>query len=166
MNEPVDSRRNDLAKIHIAKKDLGLDDDTYRTIVREIGKASTGSAADLTPGGRARVLAHFKSKGWKVRGSRMRNVARQKRITPANDILATDAQIGMIRSIWIQMADAGAVHERSESALRAWVRSASRPYHESRAGWSAPEFLPDLVAQKLIEHLKAWARRCGVKLYE
>lgn len=153
------ARKNDLAKIHIAKKDLGLDDDTYRTIVREIGKSQTGSAADLTPGGRARVLQHFKSKGWKVRGSR-----KQKRVTPGGEILATDAQVARIKLMWLKMADAGAVHERSESALRAWVKATTRRHHGQGTGYSAPEFLPDWAAQKLIEHLKAWAKRCKVSL--
>ena len=45
MNTAEDTRRKDLAKIHIAKKDLVLDDETYRTIVRTIGKAESGSAA-------------------------------------------------------------------------------------------------------------------------
>src|SRR4030067_225292 len=98
MKAQTDSRKNDLAKIHIAKKDLGLDDETYRTIVRNIGKAESGSAADLTPGGRGRVIQHFKSNGWKVRGNHMYGPAPQKRITPSNEILATEAQLRMIRS--------------------------------------------------------------------
>ncbi|MEW6330186.1 MAG: regulatory protein GemA [Pseudomonadota bacterium] len=162
MNTAEDTRRKELAKIHIAKKDLVLDDETYRTIVRTIGKAESGSAADLSPLGRARVLQHFRTKGWQ---SRKRD-RQPKRATPAGDVLASEGQVGKIRSFWIQMAEAGAVKERSEQALRAWVKSASRRHHEQHAGWSAPEFLPDWVAQKLIENLKAWARRCNIKLNE
>lgn len=166
MNPSVDTRKNDLAKIHIARKDLGLDEDTYRYVIRTVGKAESGSAADLDEAGRARVLRHFKSKGWKVRTSRMANDVRRKRATPDGEVLATDNQVRMIRSLWIQMADAGAVNNRSEQGLRAWVRSVTRRHHPQRAGWSAPEFLPDWVAQKVIEHLKAWAKRCGVNLSE
>ena len=162
MNTAEDTRRKDLAKIHIAKKDLVLDDETYRTIVRTIGKADSGSAADLSPLGRARVLRHFRLKGWNSR----KNDRQPKRITPAGEILASDGQVRIIRSYWIQMADAGAVKERSEQGLRAWVRSATRRHHDQLAGWSAPEFLPSWVAQKVIENLKAWARRCNIKLNE
>lgn len=163
MNTAEDTRRKDLAKIHIAKKDLVLDDETYRTIVREIGKAESGSAAHLSPLGRARVLAHFRRKGWKSRQAENKT---RPRATPTGDVLASDGQVRIIRSFWIQMADAGAVNERSEQALRAWVKSASRRHHEQHAGWSAPEFLPAWVAQKVIENLKAWSRRCNIELNE
>lgn len=160
-----DARRNDLAKIHIAKKDLALDDDIYRTIVRTIGKAESGSSADLAPPGRARVLQHLKSMGWKPRRAKPENGS-AKRATTTGEILASDNRVRMIRSIWIQMADAGVIANREESSLRAWVRSTTRRYHPQRAGYSAPEFLPDWVAARVIEHIKSWARRCKIELHE
>lgn len=166
MNPSTDTRKNDLAKIHIAKKDLGLDDDTYREVIRAIGKADSGSSRDLDEAGRARVLKHFKSKGWKVRRSRMDNDVRRKRATPHGEELASDNQVRMIRSLWIQMAEAGAVQNRTEQGLRAWTQSVTRKYHPKKAGYSAPEFLPQEVAQRVIEHLKAWARRCNIELDE
>lgn len=54
--------RADLAKIHIAKKELALDDLVYRDILREHGGAA--SASDLDAAGLARVLAHFRRLGW------------------------------------------------------------------------------------------------------
>ncbi|MBI3545971.1 MAG: regulatory protein GemA [Gammaproteobacteria bacterium] len=163
MKPAHDNRRNDLAKIHIAKKDLSLDDETYRTIVRSVGGAESGSSADLSPLGRARVLAHFRRVGW---NGRHQDKQTKKRITAAGDILASDPQVRMIRSLWIQMADGGAVKNRDEQGLRAWVRSATRRYHNAGVGYSAPEFLPGNVAQKVIEHLKSWARRCKIELIE
>lgn len=60
-----DTRRADLAKIHIAKKDLALDDARYRALLtRETGR---GSAADLDAGERARVIAAFVKLGWQPR---------------------------------------------------------------------------------------------------
>ncbi|PUA46959.1 regulatory protein GemA [Pseudomonas protegens] len=58
------SRRNlDLSKIHIAKKDLGLDDETYRALlVRVVG---VRSAKDLSPRQAGKVLAEFERLGWK-----------------------------------------------------------------------------------------------------
>ena len=44
----------DLAKIHIAKKELGLTDDAYRDLLR--GQFKVDSAALLTPGKVARLL--------------------------------------------------------------------------------------------------------------
>ena len=69
----------ELAKIHIAKKELGLGDDTYRALLRRIidlnpkhltalgkTKAVEGviSAKYLTALGRAAVLAHLKASGF------------------------------------------------------------------------------------------------------
>jgi phage gp16-like protein len=55
-------RSADLAKIHIAKKQLGLDDDTYREMLKGItGKTSAG---DLSACERADVLNHLKMTGF------------------------------------------------------------------------------------------------------
>ncbi len=61
VNVAVD-RRRDLAKIHIAKKQLGLDETAYREMLS--GIAGVESAADLDCPGRRRVIAHLKSCGF------------------------------------------------------------------------------------------------------
>ncbi|BBO74700.1 hypothetical protein DSCW_21170 [Desulfosarcina widdelii] len=57
-------RQRDLAKIHIAKKQLGLDDDTYRAMLFQV--AGVSSPAKLTALGRARVLEHLHRSGFKA----------------------------------------------------------------------------------------------------
>jgi len=55
--------RANLAKIHIAKKDLGLDDDIYRDILYvQFKKRSSRDLSDLQC---TRLLQHFESLGWK-----------------------------------------------------------------------------------------------------
>lgn len=57
-------RKNELAKIHLAKKQLALDDDEYRALLLCVtGKQS---AADLDWQGRNKLLIHFKKIGFKV----------------------------------------------------------------------------------------------------
>lgn len=56
-----DLRKNELAQIHIAKAQLGLDETTYRTMLREVG--GVDSAADLDGPGRRRIIAHLKARG-------------------------------------------------------------------------------------------------------
>lgn len=163
MNTAPDNRHADLAKIHIAKKDLSLDDETYRHVIREVGGAASGSSADLTSLGRARVLQHFRSKGW---NARRRAAASPRRTADDGAVLANSGQIGKIRSFWIQMADAGTVKDRTEQALRRWIRSTTRRYHPQKAGYSALEFLPARAAQHVIEQLKGWAKRCDIELHE
>ena len=59
-----DTRLADLAKIHMAKKALGMDDDDYRAMLFAVARVE--SAADLDFEGRAAVLRHLASKGWKA----------------------------------------------------------------------------------------------------
>lgn len=55
-------RRSQLAQIHIAKAQLGLDEDTYRAVLKDV--AGVDSASDLSAKGRRDVLKRFESKGW------------------------------------------------------------------------------------------------------
>ncbi len=56
------TRNLQLSKIHIAKKDLGLDDETYRALLDRV--AGVRSAKDLTPRQTGAVLAEFVRLGW------------------------------------------------------------------------------------------------------
>ena len=58
-----DDRRRELAQIHIAKKDLDLDEMTYRLMLQTIARVDY--AADLNAEGRRQVLAHLKARGFK-----------------------------------------------------------------------------------------------------
>lgn len=56
-----DTRRSLLAKVHIAKKDLGLDDEAYLAILARFGVESSGA---LDVKGLEKLLAHFEKLGW------------------------------------------------------------------------------------------------------
>jgi len=57
-----DHRRAELAKIHIAKVQLGMDDGAYRDMLWTLGRVR--SSADLDYAGRQRVLEHMKKCGF------------------------------------------------------------------------------------------------------
>lgn len=61
----MNQRNGQLSKIHIAKKDLCLDDDTYRALLKRV--AGVSSAKDLAPRQLSAVLAEFQRLGWKAR---------------------------------------------------------------------------------------------------
>jgi len=61
--QPAQPRNNGLAQIHIAKAQLGMDDDTYRSMLWAVARVR--SAKDLDHAGRAKVLAHLKRSGFK-----------------------------------------------------------------------------------------------------
>ena len=58
-----DARNSELAQIHIAKKDLGLEEDTYRAMLFTIARVR--SSSELDHAGRAKVLDHLKKCGFK-----------------------------------------------------------------------------------------------------
>src|SRR3546814_4309379 len=53
-----------IAKVQIGRKELRLDDDDYRAILRRLASGKT-SAKDCSEAELARVLDEFKAKGWK-----------------------------------------------------------------------------------------------------
>lgn len=60
-----DPRRADLAKIHLARKQLGMDEETYRALLARA--AGVDSAAKATAAGRGRILDEFRRLGWRPR---------------------------------------------------------------------------------------------------
>ena len=62
------ARQNMLAKIHLAKKDLGLSDADYRQVLSV--QFGADSAAKLEDRELHQLLDHFKSKGWSANRAR------------------------------------------------------------------------------------------------
>lgn len=85
------SRQALLAKIHIAKKDLSLDDDTYRAI---LGRFGVSSSRDLTIAQMDLVLREFIGKGWQPKqtksGRRPRPVASREALMGKIEALLAD----------------------------------------------------------------------------
>jgi len=69
---PAEWRRVKIAQIHVAKKQLGMDDDSYRDLLARI--AGTRSAIHLDPAGMRAVLAEFERLGFapSYRGAKRR----------------------------------------------------------------------------------------------
>lgn len=78
-----DHRHADLAKIHMAKKALGMSQDDYETML--LAQAGVDSASMLDHTGRLKVLAHLQRLGWKPKASSVNR--RPKRPTPAADMM-------------------------------------------------------------------------------
>lgn len=136
-------RAGDLAKIHLAKKALGLTDDDYRALLARVGKVQT--AADLDIAGRARVLREFERLGWRAQPT-----------GKPKPKLCREPQAKKIRALWLALAAAGVVRNPDESALLAYVR---RQEKVDRLEW-----LSVRAASAVIEALKKWCRRTGVEI--
>jgi len=137
-----------LAKVHIAKKDLGLDDDTYRDVLERITGQRT--AAGLGDAQLIRVLKEFETKGFKpkvVAGSAPASAPKSGR-RPADHPVARKA-----RAMWISLHQLGVVQDPSESALEAFAKRQLKV--------DALQWADQRQGFRLIEALKAWAEREG-----
>lgn len=76
-------RKADLAKIHLAKKQLCMTEEDYRAMLQ--GQSGVNSASELDDQGRQKVLAHLRRAGFLAKpGS---TAQRPQRPTPAADKL-------------------------------------------------------------------------------
>lgn len=93
-----EQRRSLLAKVHIAKKDLGLDDDVYRDLLqREFGKRS---AKSLTIVQLENLVDYFRSLGWQPRSAKKSQIrALQIRVRQTADAGGIDKKrlAGLVR---------------------------------------------------------------------
>ena len=124
--------------IHVARRELAMDDDTYRGILQRVGNAR--SAKDLSVSNLQRVLEHMKACGFKVRPNR-------KQSRP----LADDPESKKIRAMWLFMHELGIVRDPSERALAAYVK---RIAHVDALQWTNGD-----QTLAVIESLKAWVMR-------
>ncbi|MBN8479499.1 MAG: regulatory protein GemA [Burkholderiales bacterium] len=136
-------RSNELAKIHIAKAQLGLDDDTYRAMLWTVARVR--SAKDLDAGGREAVLLHLRGCGWKDTAPAGGTPYRKG--TPA----------ALIRWLWTQLHRAGGVDDASDRALRRYI--AAHAPGRTGADEVAPQHLDRADTSAIIEQLKGWLAR-------
>ncbi len=138
---PSNPNRARLIKlIHVARRDLQMDDDTYRLMLAGMkGLDGATSTADLSVPNLYRVLEQLKAKGFKVRPS--------KKQRP----LAADDQSKKIRALWLALHEQGEVRDPSEEALAKFVMKMT--------GVQALQWLSGDQASQVIENLKKWQRR-------
>lgn len=86
-NTAARRRKQQLAKIHIGANQLGLDRDTYESMLWTIARVR--SARDLDEAGRDRVLQHLRARGFRERNSgRPHNARRSPQIRKIEALLA------------------------------------------------------------------------------
>jgi phage gp16-like protein len=136
-------RRSMEGKVHVAKKEMGLDEDTYRGMMMNVtGKASLTQLSDAEV---EKLIEDFKTKGWqaKPKSGAAGGVAKR-----ADHPVARKA-----RALWISLYQLGAIENHSEQALEAF---AARQLKCDRLQWTRQDH-----ADGLIEALVAIARRNG-----
>ena len=134
---PHPHRRAMTAKLHLARKELGLSEVDYRAVLERVtGKTS---AADLNDRHLEAALDEFKRQGWQQKKGASR---------PADHPSARKA-----RALWISLHQLGVVRNPSEKALEAF---ACKQMHCEQLQWA-----DQAKTYKLIEALKAMATCAG-----
>ena len=161
-----------LAKIHIAKKELGMDDDAYRAMLKRVtGKSSS---AGMSPRQKSAVLAEFKRLGWNPINSAIRRASEKRagvagRNTPigGGSGEAGEARDGgynkwrppsnnpHIRKVWAL----GKELDNRGYWVLPW-KEALRKFVKKKTGIDDPDWLDTKQASQVIEALKAIVARC------
>lgn len=125
--------------IQVARKALGLDEDSYRAILRDYGGAESATALDDR--GFAMVMDRFRHLGFVS--------DKRKAAYSPNDRqgMASAAQIALIRELWGKLSRDG-----TDAALDKWI---------GRFGVSALRFVDAERARRIVGALKAWEARKG-----
>lgn len=129
--------------IHVARRDLSMDDDAYRAIVAD-KSGGKSSAADCSVAELEKILAHLKAAGFKVRKPKAVKPVEQRR-------LDTSVEASKVRALWLLLHELGAVRNPSEAALAGYVRR--------MAGIDDLRWADGKAILTLIESLKKWAMR-------
>ena len=128
-----------IAAMHVAKKQLGLDDETYRAALAQVtGKSSSAAMSEAE---RQKVLEHFRASGFKGAATGPRRPL-EGRFAPK------------LQALWIAGWNLGLVRDRDDRALLAFVKR--------QTGLDHVRFLRHgQDAAKAIEGLKGWLERAG-----
>lgn len=127
-----------LAKIHIAKTQLNLDDEQYRDIVRRV--TGKDSAAQCRYSQLVDLINEFKNLGWKTPKKKA------FRRTPSDCIKK-------IYALWGELQALEAVQSTDKTALDAFVKKYT--------GIDSVQWLLPDQQRKIIEILKQWIKRIG-----
>jgi phage gp16-like protein len=132
-------RRAMIAKIHLAKKQLALAEESYRAILERI--TGLDSAGKMRVDQLDAVLREFARLGWRAKPATKRSA---------------QPQIRMIHGVWADICKLQG--HGDEAGLRAFVRRQTRTA-EHPDGVDSPNFLTATLANRVLEGLKAWRAR-------
>lgn len=135
-------RSGQIAKIHIAKAQLGLDDEEYRALLGRV--AGVSSAKDLNPRQMGAVLAAFEALGWQPQAPKKQGRKRPK--------VAESRQL-LLGKIEAQLAAAGLTWAYADGI-------AKRQSKVERVEWCDASQLQGIIAA-LRKHGKRHGRKDG-----
>lgn len=147
--------RNGLIRlIHVAQRQLGLDDETYRAVLKEATghtSCSLMSVPELET-----ALERLKKGGFKVK---KKKPPANRQYSPESKTKIIKDQVDKLRAVWIDMHKTGIIDNGSEAALDQFVEKQTKIKNGGigvkRAAWINNSKLAGLC----IESLKQWRTR-------
>lgn len=133
--------------LHVAKTQLMMSDVEYRAQLATVSNGKTSSKALSVPE-LEEALRGMKARGFVV-------TINCKQSKPDLPIYDDNGQAKMIRGLWLELHQIGAVRDPSERALANFVKRMTGVAH--------PRFLSTDHASVVIEQLKKWLQRVGDK---
>lgn len=125
--------------INIAKNELQMSEDDYRALVKRI--TSHDSLKSCTYDDLQNVIKELEKKGFKIKPKAKINYSKTHGSKIHNKAL----------SLWIQLAETGALRDRSDSAFNSYCKRFTKADH-----W---RFMGNDEAATVIESLKDWIKR-------
>ena len=147
--------------IHVAKRELALDDDTYRAMLQ--GAVNKTSCKAMSLSELMIVLQLFKDKGFKVVRRSMPSMAPRHTVHPEHKTGRMTARPNLagiqskIRAVWATMAEQGIVHNNTDKALDAYINRMLKQRANNAA--TSLRWLNDQQAVQVLEALKKWQQR-------
>jgi phage gp16-like protein len=138
--EAATQRAREIQLIHVARRELKLDEDAYRDLMETV--TGRRSSKDLNDRQRHRFIEHLKKIGFTP-----------KRAAPQDD---HDSRQTKARALWHALALAGQIGHDTDDTFNAYVKRQVGADH-----W---RFLNDHQRTTVIESLKRWARRCDIEV--
>lgn len=154
---PAEMRKSLLAKIHVAKKQLGLTDGEYRAMLD--GNFGVDSAAHLDEQGLLRLIYEMRAYGFAPKRGHARRGESRKRTVPAT-LAQDDAGLGreaLMGKIEAQLAEKG----RVEGTEMPWGYAVSILKRQSGGVTRCFEHATPEQLRGVIAALARDARRCG-----
>ena len=133
-NKPI------IAKIHIAKNQLRMEDSSYRALLTRV--TGKDSCSDMNFNELEKVMREFERLGF---------APTKKRAGKTKQ--ADSAQASKIRALWLNLYHLGEIRDPSEEALAAYVQRMGKI--------SALQWLTDRAANTVIKGLRGWLERTG-----
>ena len=150
----MNDRKSLIKLIHVAKRDLKMDNDNYALLLMSAAESKPGrmdgkkTTKEMNVDELERVMKALRAKGFKVRHTTPHDKGGKGGVSRPLD---TSPKASKIRAQWLELHELGFIKNPDETALAQWVKA--------QTGLDALQFCNDEQLSCMIERLKNWKIR-------